>query len=105
MPLCAQAQFVSTKKLPSVARPGPGGPCKKPEYPMSAARNNEEGVVTLAYLVDKDGAILDGKIVKSSGFSTLDRTALVELAKCAYKIPEGATEPAWVSFNYTWSLE
>lgn len=105
MPLCAQAQFISAKKMPSVARPGPGGPCTKPAYPISAARNDEEGVVKLAYLVDKEGAILEGKIVKSSGSLALDRAALVELAKCAYKIPEGATEPTWIAFDYTWSLE
>ncbi len=106
LPLSASAQFVSSKKMPSVARPGPGDKdCKRPAYPESSARNGDEGVVTLQYLVTKDGAILEGKVVKSSGFSALDKAALVELAKCAYEFPEGEEEPAKVTFKYAWSLE
>jgi len=106
VPLSASAQFVSAKTKPSVARPGPGDKdCKRPAYPESSLRNQEEGIVTLQYLVTRDGAILEGKIVKSSGFAELDRAALVQLAKCAFKFPEGEEEPAKVTLQYAWALE
>ena len=105
-PLSAHAQFVSAKTMPSVARPGPGDKdCKKPAYPERSARNGDEGVVTLEYLINKDGAILGGKVVKSSGFSELDKAAFVALAKCEFKFPEGQEEPAKVTLKYAWSLE
>jgi len=106
LPLCAFSQNAPFNTMPSVARPGPGEPnCKKPEYPKSSVRNEEQGVVTLQYLLDKDGAILEGKILKSSGFAELDRAALVTIAKCAFKIPAGQQEPFPVTIQYVWSLD
>ena len=105
MPLCANSQSL-LKIMPSVARPGPGDrDCKKPAYPLASLRNDEQGVVTIQYLVDKDGAILDGKIVKSSGFFELDKAAFVGLAKCAFKISADMQEPVYLTVQYVWKLE
>ena len=105
LPLCAYAQFPPSKPMPSVARPGPGDTnCQKPQYPQSSLRNEEQGTVTLRFLVDKDGAILDGHVMRTSGFYELDKAALVALAKCAYKIPEDAQEPQWKTLQYVFSL-
>ncbi|MCC2963509.1 TonB family protein [Massilia sp. IC2-278] len=105
-PLSAFSQAYAFKTTPSVARPGPGDKaCKRPEYPKSSVRNGEEGTVTLEFVMNRDGAILEGKVLKSSGFVELDRTALVALAKCAFKFPEGKEEPASVILQYVWTLE
>jgi len=89
-----------------VTRPGPGDAnCIKPVYPKSSIRNDEQGRVVLAYLVDAQGAILDSKIVKSSGFRELDKEALYGIAKCQFKLPPNATEPRWVQMTYVWSLQ
>jgi len=91
--------------MPSVARPGPGDAnCRKPDYPKSSLRNEEEGIVTVRYLIDKDGAILDGVVMRTSGSYELDKAALVGLAKCAFKIPEDAQEPQWKTVQYVFSL-
>jgi len=89
-----------------VTRPGPGDPnCAKPTYPKSSIRNEEQGRVVVAYLVDIEGAILDSKVVKSSGFRELDKEALYSIAKCQFKLPADATEPRWMQMTYVWSLQ
>jgi len=91
-------------ELPSVQRPGPGDPsCARPIYPPSSLRNNEQGKVVLSYLIGLDGAVLDGKIAHSSGHPDLDRAAYVALAKCLYRMPDGATEPRWMSATFVWA--
>ena len=105
-PLLAHSQFSTYRVMPSVARPAPGEPgCKKPEYPLSARRDGDQGTVTFRYLIDKDGAILSGKIVKSSGSFELDKAAFVAYAKCQYKVREGIEEPTWVTLQHVWVLE
>lgn len=90
--------------LPSVARPGPGDPsCARPVYPQPSLRNGEQGKVVLSYLIGLDGAVLEGKVVRSSGFPELDRAAYVALAKCLYRMPDGATTPRWMPATFVWS--
>jgi len=101
----AGGALAAPQPLPSVTRPGPGDPsCARPVYPQSSLRNNEQGRVVLSYLIGLDGAVLDGKIARSSGFPDLDRAAYVALAKCLYRMPDGATEPRWMSATHIWTL-
>jgi protein TonB len=89
-----------------ITRPGPGDAnCAKPVYPKSSIRNDEQGRVVVAYLVDAEGAILDSKIVKSSGFRELDKEAFYGIAKCQFKLPPDATEPRWMQLTYVWTLQ
>ena len=95
----------ASEPLPSVVRPGPGDPsCARPVYPQASLRNGEQGKVVLSYLIGLDGAILEGKIARSSGSPELDRAAYVALSKCLYRMPDGATEPRWMSATYVWTL-
>jgi periplasmic protein TonB len=52
-------------------------------YPSDAREHNEQGVVLLAFTVDRNGHVLSRHIVKSSGHPTLDDEvmALVERAQ------------------------
>jgi protein TonB len=101
----ASADPAPSPPLPAVTRPGPGDPsCARPVYPQSSLRNNEQGRVVLSYLIGLDGALLEGKVARSSGFPDLDRAAYVALAKCLYRMPDGATEPRWMSATHVWTL-
>jgi protein TonB len=96
----------SIMPITPITRPGPGDAnCTKPTYPKSSVRYEEQGRVVVAYLVDKEGAILDSKIVKSSGFRELDKAAFYGIAKCQFKLPAEATEPQWMQMAYIWSLQ
>ena len=103
--VCSYSQFSLPKTMPDVARPAiEYGVCDKPEYPKSALRNGEQGIVTVKYLIGLDGAILEGRVVKSSGSFELDKATLVGLAKCFYKVPEGMVEPTYVFAQFVWKL-
>lgn len=81
--------------------------CDKPEYPSASRRMEEEGTVTVRFLVGADGKIIQSEIEKSSGFKRLDEAARAGLSKCQFKpaMVDGKAEQAWASIKYTWRLE
>ena len=81
--------------------------CAKPAYPAAALRNGDEGTVTLAFLIGKDGRVASAKVEKTSGFRDLDRAALHGLSLCAFKpgTVDGAAQESWARMQYSWSLD
>lgn len=81
--------------------------CDKPEYPSASRRMEEEGTVTVRFLVGADGKVIQSEIEKSSGFKRLDEAARAGLSKCQFKpaMVDGKAEQAWASIKYTWRLE
>lgn len=81
--------------------------CEKPEYPPASKRLEEEGTVTLNFLIDVDGKVIDSRVEKSSGFARLDQAARAALGKCKFKpgTVDGKAEQSWASIKYTWRLE
>ena len=81
--------------------------CSVPDYPTRAARNGEEGTVTLALLVGANGKVNDSRIQKSSGSRDLDKAAISALSMCSFKpaMAGGAPEAGWAQIAYVWKLE
>jgi protein TonB len=81
--------------------------CEKPEYPSASKRSEEEGTVTLKFLVGADGKVLESAVEKSSGFRRLDEAARAGLSKCQFKpaTVDGKPQQSWASMKYTWRLE
>jgi protein TonB len=81
--------------------------CEKPEYPSASRRWEEEGTVTLKFLVGVDGRVKESAVDKSSGFKRLDEAARQGLAKCQFKpgTENGQPVEGWASMRYTWKLE
>ncbi len=81
--------------------------CDKPDYPSASRRMEEEGTVTVRFLVGADGKVIQSEIEKSSGFKRLDEAARAGLSKCQFKpaMVDGKAEQAWASIKYTWRLE
>jgi len=81
--------------------------CAKPAYPASALRNGDEGTVTLAFLVGKDGHVASAKIERTSGHRDLDRAALQGLSMCAFKpgTIDGVAQESWARMQYAWRLD
>ena len=48
----------------------------KAEYPKASLMNEEEGAVTMSFLVAADGSVVDSKIDKTSGHKNLDKAAV-----------------------------
>jgi len=84
-----------------------GAHCAKPDYPSASRRMEEEGTVTLKFLIGADGKVLQADIEKSSGFTRLDEAARNALSKCQFRpgTVDGKPEQSWASIKYTWRLE
>ena len=80
--------------------------CLKPEYPRSSLRNGEQGIVNASFLIGVDGAVIDKRIVKSSGFVNLDNAVQDALGKCNFRRPKAdqASEPSWHDVQYVWTM-
>jgi protein TonB len=85
----------------------PGATCAKPDYPSASRRLEEEGTVTLRFLIGTDGRVLQAEIEKTSGYARLDDAARNALAKCQFRpgTVDGKPEPSWASIRYAWRLE
>lgn len=81
--------------------------CAKPEYPPTSRRLEESGTVTLRFLIDTDGRVLDGQVEASSGFERLDNAAREALERCRFKpgTVGGKPEQSWARLKYTWKLK
>jgi len=84
-----------------------GGSCAKPVYPSASRRLEEEGTVSLRFLIGTDGHVLQSEIVKSSGFARLDEAARAALSKCQFRpgTVDGRPEQSWANIQYQWRLE
>ncbi len=106
-PASAQA-FKAEAYVPAYTRIGPGDPnCKKPEYPEASIRKEEQGTVTLEFLIDVDGSLLGDRIIQSSGFPALDVAAVVALRQCAFKISDSGSSrrKAWMRLSWVWAIK
>ncbi len=84
-----------------------GATCAKPDYPSASRRVEEEGTVTLKFLIGVDGRVMQAEVEKTSGFQRLDEAARNALSKCQFKpgTVDGKPEQSWASIKYTWRLE
>jgi len=78
----------------------------KAEYPKASLMNEEEGAVSLAFLVTADGTVVDSKIEKTSGHKNLDKAAVKGLSACKFKpgTKDGAPAQTWAKVDYVWKL-
>ena len=81
--------------------------CRLPEYPPSAKRMEETGVVVLRFLVDVDGGVAESAVESSSGHPRLDEAARNALSLCRFKAGtvDGKPEKSWAKVRYVWKLE
>jgi protein TonB len=80
--------------------------CAKPRYPAASARLQEEGIVSLRFLIGENGHVLSGSIEKSSGYKRLDDAALAALSLCTFKpaTVDGKPKQEWSALRYRWEL-
>lgn len=93
----------AVKKLPSANF----ATCAKPVWPKHALRMQQQGTVTLAYLIGEDGAVRESKLVKSSGHPLLDIAALESMAKCRFHAGTvgGRAVASWTRMQYVWTIK
>jgi TonB family protein len=81
--------------------------CSKPNYPAAAIKENRTGTVTLGFLVDADGAVLDAKVNNSSGHADLDVAARDAIKLCKFEAASKDGKPVkeWMQMQYVWTLK
>lgn len=81
--------------------------CRKPIYPQADRTGRHEGTVTVGFLVDADGAVTDSRLLRSSGFSGLDKAAQAALFKCRFSpaLKDGHPVRTWAPVQYVWALD
>jgi periplasmic protein TonB len=81
--------------------------CEKPDYPSASRRLEEEGTVTLKFLVGVDGKVKESAVEKSSGFKRLDEAARQGLSKCQFKpgTENGQPVEGWANIKYAWKMD
>jgi len=60
---------------------------KHHKYPKRAQKMRHQGVVEVSFLYKKDGTVRDVKVIKSSGFETLDEAAVELINRAAPDFP------------------
>lgn len=82
---------------------------KTTNYPMSAADKGMQGVALVKFLVSKEGKIENIKIKKSTGYSILDKEALLTISKLEKLIPatdsDGKNIDCYMEIPITWRLD
>ena len=81
--------------------------CPEPEYPSASRRLEEEGTVTLRFLINIDGKVVQSEIQSTSGYQRLDEAARQALSRCQFKAGtvDGRPEQSWASLKYVWKLQ
>ena len=79
----------------------------KAEYPKAALMNEEQGVVSMNFLVSAEGRVLESKLEKTSGFKNLDKAAIKSISACKFKpgTKDGAPAQTWTKVDYSWKLD
>ncbi|MGK5025492.1 energy transducer TonB [Janthinobacterium sp. RB2R34] len=79
----------------------------KVDYPKASLLNEEQGTVSMSFLVNADGSVADSKVEKSSGFKNLDKAAIKGLSACKFKpgTKDGAAAQTWTKVDYAWKLD
>ncbi len=81
--------------------------CEKPEYPLEALMNEEQGTVRIRVLVDTSGKVIDAKVKKSSGSKILDKAATKAYSLCTFKpaMKDGVPQQDWYEIEYPFVIE
>jgi TonB family protein len=81
--------------------------CALPTYPKSALAKDEEGLVLLGVQVDAAGAVLDTRVLLSTGSAALDDATERAFGKCRFApgTVDGQPTPMWMQIQYFWNLE
>jgi TonB family protein len=75
------------------------------DYPMAALRNNEEGAVTITWVVDGNGSVGDCKTLHTSGHAVLDRAACNAIMRRArYPAVPAGTAPRVFTRRVVWQI-
>lgn len=80
--------------------------CKRPAYPETSMRRNEQGAVTVDVDLDENARVLGSRVSKSSGFERLDTATKNAIDKCRFRAAtlDGQPVASTAIVRFTWAL-
>lgn len=80
--------------------------CEKPHYPQADIAAGHEGTVTVTFRVDVTGTVVESKILRSSGYATMDEATRGALHRCRFTpaLSHGRPVSTWQPVQYVWTL-
>lgn len=77
------------------------------DYPKASLMNEEQGTVSMMFLVNADGSVAESKVEKTSGFKNLDKAAVKAISACKFKpgTKDGKADQTWTKVDYAWKLD
>jgi bla regulator protein BlaR1 len=81
--------------------------CAKPEYPHADLDAGHQGTTTVSFLVSAAGRVTDSRIVRSSGYASMDEASRSALTLCGFQpaLRDGRAVAQWTAVQYVWTLE
>ncbi|MFZ6814993.1 energy transducer TonB [Undibacterium sp. Rencai35W] len=80
--------------------------CDIPAYPDKSISLSEEGLVKLQFMTNEEGKVVDAKVVKSSGYRSLDNASLTALKDCNFKSLASHSKPnKWDNISFAWVMQ
>lgn len=81
--------------------------CDKPQLASRFLDDASVSKVTVAYLIDTNGAVMASKVVESSGNGRVDRASARAGARCKFSPANknGQDAIAWAKVQYKWIID
>ncbi|MCU6434898.1 energy transducer TonB [Undibacterium sp. Jales W-56] len=81
--------------------------CNVPAYPDKSLSLSEEGLVKLQFMTNEEGKVVDAKVIKSSGYRSLDNASLTALKECNFKSISHNSTPgkSWDNISFAWVMQ
>ncbi|HXA46734.1 MAG TPA: TonB family protein [Burkholderiaceae bacterium] len=78
----------------------------KPDYPRSSLLAQESGVVRVLFKIGADSRLISARVLKSSGFTALDKAAVNGLSQCHFTsaMQDGVPVSSSLTTDYVWTL-
>ena len=81
--------------------------CRQPQWPASSLKAEHAGTVTLGFMINTKGKVVESVVKKSSGYPLLDEAARTAIAQCSFKpaLQQGKPVAGWMQMQYVWTLD
>ena len=110
--ICLASANASEMHARAPRKPGDPGAirpntCAAPKYPKMVLTHGEHGLVTLRFLINKDGTVKKVVVIESSGHNALDEAALFAMSKCLFRpyMADGTPVEGWTTVKFVWAPE
>lgn len=80
--------------------------CALPAYPRDDLQARHTGTVDFEVLLNRGGNVLETRMVKSSGYASLDEAVRAAFVKCRFnEVGDAGPVEQWQRIRYVWTID